>query len=369
MKQPAAREWSDPFNSFNSLKGLLYRQWMEGILAGEFLPPIEASIDPVYRCNVDCTWCNSRPPILHKEGKAGKTMSRDHLLRLTEFLGTWGVRGACYAGGGEPYVNRATSESIVIASQTGMESAMLTNGSAMTEGDIETAVDHCRWIGVSIDTSNRDNYAQIKQCSPKLFDRSVRVLRDLVTLRNERKSRLEISFKFLIHPQNAHTVFDSAQLAKDIGVDYIHIRPAASENIHGGSEAAYAFPVDDVQSQVARAFDLEDENFRVFGIRHKFSPSMNLARSFSRCLASALLIQLGADGNCYVCVDHRGKNPYVIGRHDPDPTEIQRWWGGKEHRRFIADVDIHRCPRCTFGPYNEIMERVIESDAMCMNFP
>ena len=41
----------------------------------------------------------------------------------------------------------------------------------------------------------------------------------------------------------------------------------------------------------------------------------------------------------------------------------------EEHRRFIADVDIHRCPRCTFGPYNEIMERVIESDAMCMNFP
>ena len=68
-------------------------------------------------------------------------------------------------------------------------------------------------------------------------------------------------------------------------------------------------------------------------------------------------------------MDHRGKNPYVIGRHEPDPTAIQRWWGGEEHRRFIADVDIHRCPRCTFGPYNEIMERVIESDAMCMNFP
>lgn len=369
MKQPVAREWSDPFNSFNSLKGLLYRQWMEGILAGEFLPPIEASIDPIYRCNVDCTWCNSRPNILQKDGKADRKMPYDHLLRLTEFLAEWGVRGACYAGGGEPFLHEGTSESIKIASQGGMDSAVLTNGSAMRDRDIETVVDHCRWIGVSIDSSNRENYAQIKQCSPKLFDRSVRVLRDIVNLRNERGSACEISLKFLIHPENSAVIYDSAQLAKDIGVDYIHIRPAASEYIHGGADARYDFPVDTVQEQVSRAFDLEDENFRVFGIRHKFSPSMNLSRSYTRCLASALLIQLGADGNCYLCVDHRGKTPWVIGRHEPDPWAIKEWWGGEEHRKFIEGVDIQTCPRCTFGPYNEIMERVIESDAMCMNFP
>ncbi len=369
MKQPVSKEWSDPFNSFNSLKGLLYRQWMEAILEGEFLPPIEASIDPVYRCNVDCTWCNSRPMILAEGRKTGGKMPHDHLLRLTEFLAQWGVRGACYAGGGEPFLHEGTSDSIRIASQGGMDSAVLTNGSAMRDRDIETVVDHCRWIGVSIDSSNRENYAQIKKCSPKLFDRSVRVLRDLVDLRNERKSPCEISLKFLVHPENAHTIFGSAELAKEVGVDYIHIRPAASENIHGGAEARYAFPVGEVQSQVNQAFELEDETFRVFGIRHKFSPSMNLTRSFSRCLASALLIQLGADGNCYVCVDHRGKDPYVIGRHEPDPEAIRRWWGGEEHRRFIEEIDIDRCPRCTFGPYNEIMERVIENDAMCMSFP
>ena len=363
------REWSDPYNSFNSLKGLLYRQWMEAILAGEFLPPIEASIDPVYSCNVDCTWCNSRPMILGEGRKSGDKMDPDHLLRLTEFLAEWGVRGACYAGGGEPFLHRGTSDSIVIAGERGMDSAVLTNGSAMRDRDIETVVEHCRWIGVSLDTADRDNYAQIKQCSPKLFDRSLRVLRDLVQLRNARGSKCEISFKFLVHPDNAHTVYDSAALAKDIGVDYIHIRPAASENIHGGPDSRYSFPVDSVQDQVRRAFELEDASFRVFGIRHKFSPSMNLTRSFSRCLASALLIQLGADGNCYICVDHRGKNPYVIGRHAPDPAAIREWWGGEEHRKFVEGVDIHTCPRCTFGPYNEIMERVVLNDAMCMNFP
>ena len=187
--------------------------------------------------------------------------------------------------------------------------------------------------------------------------------------RNKAGSTLEVSYKFLIHPDNALEIYDAAVLAKKIGVDYIHIRPAAAENVLGGEDFHFDFPVQEINEQLWRAFDLETDKFKIFGIRHKFSNTLNLKRNFTRCLAPPLLINLGADGNVYLCVDHRGKKEYIIGRHYPNPQEILTFWGGEAHKKMMAEVNINKCPRCTFGPYNEIIEKAIIEDRMCRNFP
>ena len=362
------QEWSDPYNSFNSLKGLLYRQWMEAVIEGRFLPPVEASIDPVYSCNLDCVWCNSQG-ILKQDPRAGKIMDEEHLLKLSRFLADWGVKGACYAGGGEPLLHPGCADSVRIFAEKKVDTAFLTNG-ILLDGEIaEAMTDHSRWVGVSLDSSNRDNYAQIKGVPPEIFDQALANLKALVKLRNRKNSRLEVSFKFLIHPDNAHTILEAAQLAKEIGVDYIHLRPAAAENVLGGADFSLDFPMELINQQLEKAFALEDDKFKVFGIRHKFSPRMKLSRRFSHCLAAPLLIQLGADGNCYLCVDHRGKPEYVIGRHAPDPEQIREFWGGEAMKKMMADVKLDKCPRCTFGIYNEIMEKTIIDDRMCKNFP
>ncbi|MCL5035635.1 MAG: radical SAM protein [Chloroflexi bacterium] len=362
------REWTDPYNSFNSLKGLLYRDWMEGILKGEFLPPVEASIDPVYSCNLDCVWCNSHG-ILKNGSIKGKKMTTKHLLDLCRFLGEWGVKGACFAGGGEPLLHEGCAEATEELAKAGVESAFLTNGINLEGDAAEAIVKYSRWVGVSVDSGSRDNYSKIKNIPPEFFDRVVENLAGIVELRNRSGSKLEVSYKFLIHPDNADQILPAAKLAKEIGVDYIHARPAASENILGGADCALDFPMDIVNEQLSKIFELQDENFKVFGIRHKFSPRMTLKKNFCSCLAAPLLIQLGADGNCYLCVDHRGKPGFIIGRHEPDPKQILEFWGGKDMIDFMEKVDLEKCPRCTFGIYNEIMEKVLVEDRMCMSFP
>ena len=147
------------------------------------------------------------------------------------------------------------------------------------------------------------------------------------------------------------------------------MRPAASENILGNGNRRVNFPIDIINEQIKEAYSLETDSFRVLGIRHKFSPTMNLRRKFTSCLAPPLLINLGADGNIYLCVDHRGKEEFLLGRHHPDPEEILTFWGGEKHRELMKSVDLGKCPRCTFGPYNEIIEKAIIEDRMCRNFP
>lgn len=362
------KEWTDPFNSFNSMKGLLYRKWMESIIEGVFLPPVEASVDPAFTCNLDCVWCNSKY-ICKDDNAALKIMPEEHLIKLCLFLAHWGVKGVCFAGGGEPFINTHLSKVTKMLGEMGVDTAFLTNGTLITKEDVETIVRYSRWIGISIDTSNRESYAQLKNAKEELFDKAIEALERLVHLKKKTGSSLEISYKYLIYPDNANHIYEAALLAKKIGVDYIHIRPTAGENILGGCDFHLDFPVEVIKDQLKEAFELEDENFKVFGVRHKFSTTLNLKRNFNRCLAPPLLINCGADGNVYLCVDHRGKEAFSLGTHYPEPENILTFWGGENHQSLMKCVNIDQCPRCTFGIYNEIMEKVIIKDNMCKNFP
>ena len=52
-------EWKDEFNSFNSWKGLAYLPNYELIASGSMPPPIEASLDPIEKCQLKCKHCNA----------------------------------------------------------------------------------------------------------------------------------------------------------------------------------------------------------------------------------------------------------------------------------------------------------------------
>jgi sulfatase maturation enzyme AslB (radical SAM superfamily) len=362
------QEWVTPFNSFNSLKGLLYRSHMEGIVAQELLPAVEASIDPIYSCNLDCVWCNSHW-ILKNGSKRNHRMTKEHLLNLCTFLAAWGVKGVCFAGGGEPFLHEGCADAVEILARSGVESAFLSNGTVMRKEDMEALVRYGKFIGISLDSATRENYARIKRVGPDLFDQAVENFRRLVEMKRRYDSKLEICLKFLIYPENAEYAYEACRLGKEMGADYFHGRPAAAENILGDKAYRLDFPMDIINEQMSRCFTLSDERYQVYGVRHKFTGTFNLRRDFTKCLAPPLLIQCGADGNVYLCVDHRGKKEYIIGSHFPDPAQILDFWGGQAHLEMMRTVNLDLCPRCTFSIYNEIIEKAIVDDTMCRNFP
>ena len=361
-------EWTDPYNSFNSWKGLMYYAHYQGIVEGRLLPPVEASIDPSYVCNLDCTWCNSQR-ILHDEGKLGHRMAPDHLALLCDFLADWGVRGFCFAGGGEPTLHPSLWAVLRRLKERGRESAIITNGIEIREEEKRhTAVDCTRWMGISLDAGNRTTYSRTKRSTPSCFDQILENVQAMVEYKRQTGSRCEIAIKYLIHPSNQGEILQACRVARDLGVDHFHARPAASENIEGLGEVL-EFSLDVVNEQLEECLKLQTSSFKVFGVRHKFTSTMNMRRGFSRCWAAPLAIQCGADGVVYHCVDWRGDKRFALGRHHPDPREILSFWGSEEHLRFLREIDVTRCPRCTYGVYSEQIENAVIGDGMCVNFP
>lgn len=363
------REWSNPWNSFNSMKVLMWREWLEGCARLDFLPPVTVDTDPSNRCNFDCIWCNA----FDYMGGKKYDIPEDHLLRLADFYEEWGIHSTCVAGGGEPLINPGTKKFLIALKERKIEVGVITNGSLMNDSYIDVLARTCRWVGISMDAATPKTYIKVKGIkSLSMFDTVVENIRKLCIRVKELKTTCDVCYKYLLHPVNAGEIYQAAKLAKSIGVKDFHMRPAGWDNLtKTATKGTLDFKplIESVDIQVDKALVLEDGFFNFYGIRHKFNPDMTKKVNFSRCWAAPLIVTFGADGNCHLCFDLRGRKDLILCNHYPEPREILRHWNTDRHKKMLRDIDIDKCPRCTFGVYNEIVENVFIKDGMSRYFP
>lgn len=224
-----------------------------------------------------------------------------------------------------------------------------------------------------MDAGTEETYMRAKGIKNRnMFTRVIENIEKVCKRVKELQTGCDVCYKYLLHPMNAKEILAAAIIAKKIGVKDFHLRPVGWDNLTKtrNQEAPYfADLLDEVDDQIARAMDLEDENFRVFGVRHKFNPNFTRKIGFSKCWAAALLATFGADGNCHLCFDMRGRKDLILCSHYPDPHEILKHWNTDRHKKMLMDIDVTKCPRCTFGPYNRMVEQVFMKDEMCRYFP
>lgn len=364
-----AKEWTTPYNPFNSMKVLLWREKMEAIVKGEFLPPVTVDTDPTNICNYNCIWCNAEDFRLKKPA----TLPTAHLIKLADFYKDWGVHSTCIAGGGEPLLNKGFCKFVQRLYQNNIESGIITNGSMITDEHIEVIAQCGRWCGFSMDAGTSETYMKLKGISDKgMFFKVLKNIENLARARDKYKTRMDIAYKYLIHPDNALEIYKAAEIARSLGVNDFHMRPVGWDNLYATRKRGkldFAPVLKGAREQIAAAQGLETEHFHVYGVTHKFGEHWQRKINFKKCWATPLLATFGADGMCHLCFDMRGRQDLIMRSHYPDPYEIKRYWGSEQHKKLIDSVDTAACPRCTFGPYNEVIEEVIIKDKMCMYFP
>ena len=364
------KEWNSPWNPFNSAKVLMWREWLDGFAKGEYLPPVTVDTDPSSRCNYLCLWCNA-DSIIQKNGQ--KEISRDQLFRLSDFYAEWGIHSSCVAGGGEPLMNKNTPDFLIHLRKNGIEPGLITNGSLIDDRIAQIIAENWRLVGFSMDAATPETYRKIKGLSLSHIDTFSRVIFNMKKVVDfARYSNCNVCYKYLLHPLNAREILSAARIAKAVGVHDFHLRPVGWDNVPktAGQEAPdYTGLYEEIDNQIEQAMLLEDDSFHFYGIRHKFKPDFSRQINFSRCWAAPLILTFGADGNCHLCFDMRGREDLILCRHDPDPHEVLKHWNSQRHKDIIKNIDVNKCPRCTFGAYNKIVEDVFIEDKMCRYFP
>ena len=352
------KEWSNPWNPFNSAKVLLWREHLEACVEEQYLPPITVDIDPANKCMFDCPHCNAYDIINH----SGKVMSEKHMIKLVDFLADWRdstrhnvPNSACVSGGGEPYMNKNINALFECMHIKSMEIGPITTGFLLTDEDIDIAARTCRWFGFSVDAGTASTYIKLKGISGHTaFYKTIENMKKLVARIKHHGSKCDVAYKFLLTPDNADEIYTAIKLARDIGVKDFHLRPAGWDNISKVKEKPVYESLSYINQQIEEGMKLETKDFRVFGIRHKFNPDFSRKINFLRCWTIPLLPTFGADGNVHTCFDMRGRKDLIMCRHDPDPTEIIRFWNTDKHREMVRSIKVNDCPRC-FSPETEII--------------
>jgi molybdenum cofactor biosynthesis enzyme MoaA len=370
-------EYKDPLNSFSALKGLTYHtqykqiiDWMDG--KTDYLPPpLECNLDPFAECQLDCVMCNVQRYIKNHREEVGKMrkLPIDYCFRLVMFLKKWGVHALCVSGGGEPTLHDGLAQILHIANDIELETSLVTNMCDIKR-DVMTELLNSRWVAMSVDSCDRELYKQIKG-RDRFFD-VISNIQILANLKCNTHSKLDIAFKMLVLEGNYTRIFETCELAKELGCNTFHVRPADMERSDIKGHKKQVIDIDVVADQFNKCHEIEDENFAVYTITHKFDANFHNIQRFKRCLSTPLLIPILTDGNFYACVDVKMNKKFLIGSASPNPESILDVWGSEKHREFIKSiVPCNDCVnwRCTFQKYHEYCEKVVLEDRLYRNFP
>ena len=319
---------SNTFDEFNSWKCMLYADKCRDILDGKFPAPVVLHVYPTNICNSHCNFC-----IMKKEQEIKSSLDELTFRTLLQDANRMGVKSLHVAGGGEPTLFKHLD---AVEEFSGFK-VLSTNGFLLNP---ETATLFDR-IRVSVNAGTPETHKKITG-----VDNFATVVDNIRNVRRELPDT-RVGLGFVVSFDNWHEILDVCHLANDLKVDFVHIRPAYFPK--GEND-------DKVRSIMEAAFHLCEAakkscNVRIFALSDKFDGYWT-PRTYEKCLATPLQAVVSATGEFVVCLD------VFIRFGDLKKNRFQEIWGGEEHRKALAQIDISKCPRCVLNRPNEIIQKV-----------
>ena len=193
---------------------------------------------------------------------------------------------------------------------------MFSNGSMFERFDLfETLVDSLSWIRISMDAGKAKSYDDLRVTSKgNNFEVVLNNIKKLIKIKKERNSKITIGVGFVVSQDNFKEVLDFANLFKDIDVDYCQYKPEIIQIERNASH--------DKKQQISPEFwankvlDLLDQASKILGNKFQcnsykvqdliIDKKKTYGREYKQCIGSQLQPCIGADGEVYVCINHRG---------------------------------------------------------------
>jgi radical SAM protein with 4Fe4S-binding SPASM domain len=241
---------------------------------------------------------------------------------------------------------------------------LVTNGGLLDAKKSEIIVNNCSYVRVSLDAGSNETHRKLhlpKNPKKDNFNRIIDNIKTLVKLRRKNKSNITIGIGFLVHSINYKEIYKTAELVKNIGVDYIQIRPSFIPGEQLSDKIMF-----EVENQMQKAIKLSNSDFHVFPILHRFDEVKNLDKGYNKCYGHALVGVISANGNLYLCCQLRGFNKFCFGNIMKE--SFHSIWYGKERQKVISKINLDECLPCRYNKYNEILDYLADTERPHKNF-
>ena len=309
--------------------------WLEG----ENIYPIYAEISPSGACNHRCTYCavdfmEYQPRFLDKE------ILKERLSEMASL----GLKSIMYAGEGEPLLHKDIGEIINYTRGVGIDVAITTNGVFLKKDIIGGTLENITWLKVSINGATKETYAETHRTNPDNFDRVIENMSYAVELRQNKGYKCALGMQIILLPENCHEAVLLAQLARDIGMDYLVIKPYSQHPL------SMTTKYKDIKysDYLHLADKLNNFNSSKFSVIFRINTMKKWdegQRNYKHCLALPFWSYIDAGGSVWGCSAYLGEERFHYG--NLYQSSFKDIWEGEARVKSIRwaenELDIHQC--------------------------
>ncbi|MBU2102105.1 MAG: radical SAM protein, partial [Candidatus Omnitrophica bacterium] len=202
---------------------------VEDWFSGKHIAPIHIDVGLSKGCNIKCEYCYGVTQGNFYRKGADIYFPREALLRYMCDAGRAGVRSMALIGEGEPLLNPAVYEAIVIGARAGVDIALGTNGILFDTGSSgRRALQYLMWIRFNISAATHDAYRRVHRSND--FKEALSKISFCVREKRKRGLGVTIGLQMVLTPSNVDQVLPLARLGKKLGVDYLVVKQCGDTN-------------------------------------------------------------------------------------------------------------------------------------------
>lgn len=308
-------------------------------LGGKITYPIYMEISPSGACNHRCVYCGL--DFMGYEPRFLDTVLLEG--RLSE-LGKLGLKSVMYAGEGEPFLHSDMARIIKHTKSCGIDVGVTTNGVLLNNRIAGSILGSAEWIKVGLDAGTSRTYARIHGCDPKDFDKVIENISAAVRIKKDNNYPCTIGVQLLLLPDNHREVAVLAKLVRDIGVDYLVVKPYSQ---HPKSKTkVYSDIKYEDYAYIAEELDkFKTDCFSVILRQRAMAKWDKGEKHYKRCLAFPFWSYIDSAGNVWGCSVYIGDRRFLYGNiYGKSFKEI---WEGEDRMQSLRwareELDVSNC--------------------------
>lgn len=300
--------------------------------------PLYMEFSPSGACNYRCKFCG-----MDHMGYPKRYLETNLLNTRIEELGRLGLKSLMFAGEGEPLMHKDISQLAIHAKDSGIDVSFTTNGALLTEQKARKLLPVASWIKVSVNAAKAKTHAEVHRVKEKVFGMVIRNLETAIQVRQNLGSSCTLGVQMLLLPENREEALLLASRCRDIGVDYLVIKPY-SQNPQSGTYIYEGSKYEGVESLESDLSQFQSESFRIY-FRSRSMKKQEVSHSYQYCHALPFWAYLDSGGTLWSCLDHAGNEKFNFGNiYDNTFQEI---WAGEQRRKamewFEKNFDCSVC--------------------------
>lgn len=339
-------------------KLFFWKEELDKIKAGTYVPPVNLQLDPTNRCNNHCSFCFYDIFPLNEFSRRDELPTDVIIRALTEFKEVGG-KSVEYTGGGEPLIHKGFKEFNKVSKNLGLERALVTNGVELDK-NLEDIVDYS-WVRVSLNAGSPENYKKVHGAREEYYDRVIENIYEL-GIYKEKDNVAGISF--IVNKDNYKDIETVGNIAKDAGMDNVRYslayKPEREEEFEGVWE--------DITDRLQKVSSLNDDDFKVFSFHNRIKDIKGETKG-GFCYYTHMTAVLGANGILYPCCYFKYDDKYNLG--NIKDNSFKDLWYGQKRKDFWNETGKDCGASCWMTEKNKLASYITQDkgDVPHLNYP